>query len=213
MRGKIDLKVPVIGILRGVEQSFFGELLAASFAAGLEAIEVTMNTPGAEEIVARHRGAVPAGRLLGMGTVCNPEEARRAVGAGAMFLVTPNLDPAVIEYAGLAGVPVVAGGLTPTEIYAAWAAGAAMVKVFPCRALGGPQYIRDLRGPFASLPLAAVGGVTLENLAAYFAAGVTAVGVGPVLFGAGALAGKDPEAAGRAVKFFIEHCPLVQDGV
>ncbi|MEJ2031471.1 MAG: 2-dehydro-3-deoxyphosphogluconate aldolase, partial [Deltaproteobacteria bacterium] len=92
----LPLQVPVIGILRGVEEDFFGELMAAAFEEGLQAIEVTMNTPGAERIVARQRHKVPEGRLLGMGTICNKEEARRALSAGAMFLVTPNFDPEVI---------------------------------------------------------------------------------------------------------------------
>ncbi|MDA8164263.1 MAG: bifunctional 4-hydroxy-2-oxoglutarate aldolase/2-dehydro-3-deoxy-phosphogluconate aldolase [Desulfobacteraceae bacterium] len=202
----LALAVPVIGILRGIEGGFFGEVMDAAFGAGLQAIEVTLNTPGAERMVAANRPRVPAGRLLGMGTVRNPEEARRALAAGAMFLVTPNLDPEVIGLAIEAGVPVVAGALTPTEVYAAWQAGAALIKVFPCGPVGGPRYIRELRGPFDHIPLAAVGGVSIENLRDYFAAGATAVGVGASLFGKEALAGRNlPEIAAH-VKKFIEHC-------
>ncbi|MBA3007746.1 MAG: hypothetical protein KJ900_10725 [Proteobacteria bacterium] len=93
----MELEVPVIGILRGVEGDFFGDIMQVSFAAGLLAMEITMNTPDAEEIVQRYRPGVPAGRLLGMGTIRNLDEARRAVAAGAMFLVTPNLDTVVIR--------------------------------------------------------------------------------------------------------------------
>ena len=209
----MELNVPVIGILRGVEGDFFGEVMQISFAAGLTAMEVTMNTPGAEEIVWKYRPAVPAGRLLGMGTIRNLEEARRAVGAGAMFLVTPNLDTGVIEYATKEGIPIIAGALTPTEVYSAWSAGAELVKVFPCGAMGGPQYLKDLRGPFDQIKLAAVGGVSLANLSEYFGAGAAAVGVSTSLFGAKALREKNLGQIGQNVKNFIEHCPSGKDRV
>ncbi|MDO9043293.1 MAG: bifunctional 4-hydroxy-2-oxoglutarate aldolase/2-dehydro-3-deoxy-phosphogluconate aldolase [Desulfocapsaceae bacterium] len=209
----MELEVPVIGILRGVEGDFFGEVMQASFAAGLMAMEVTMNTPGAEEIVRKCRPAVPDGRLLGMGTIRNLPEARRAVAAGAMFLVTPNLDIGVIEYAKTAAIPIVVGALTPTEVYTAWSAGADLVKVFPCGAMGGPQYIKDLRGPFDHIRLAAVGGVSLANVAEYFGAGAAAVGVSTSLFGSKALQEKDLDLLGQNVKKFIDHCRIAQDRV
>lgn len=209
----MELKVPVIGILRGVEGDFFGEVMQISFAAGLTAMEVTMNTPGAEKIVAEYRPAVPEGKLLGMGTIRNLEEARRGVGCGAMFLVTPNTDTKVIEYAKAEGIPIVAGALTPTEVYTAWSAGADLIKVFPCGAMGGPQYIKDLLGPFDHLRLVAVGGVSLVNLQEYFAAGAAAVGVSTSLFGAKALREKNLEQIGQNVKNFIEHCRGEKDRV
>ncbi len=209
----MELDIPVIGILRGVEGDFFGEVMQISFAAGLTAMEVTMNTPDAEEIVQEYRPAVPSGKLLGMGTIRNLEEAKRAVAAGAMFLVTPNLDLGVIEYARAEGIPIIAGALTPTEVYTAWAAGADLVKVFPCGAMGGPQYIKDLLGPFDHLRLAAVGGVSFANLAEYFAAGAVAVGVSTSLFGGKALREKDLAQIGQNVKIFIEHCPSAKDRV
>ena len=144
----MQLEVPVIGILRGIGAEVFGPLMQAAFAAGLQAIEITMNTFGAEEIVAANREYVPDGRYLGMGTVCNLAEARKAYAAGAMFFVTPNVEPEVISFGRDNNIPVIAGGLTPTEVYRAWKAGASMVKVFPCRSLGGPLYIKELRGPF-----------------------------------------------------------------
>ena len=201
----------VIGILRGVEEDFFAEIMEVSYGAGLPALEVTLNTRGAEQIISRCRAGVPEGRYLGVGTVCTVEEAKRAVGCGAMLLVSPNCDVRVIEYARSQEVPIVAGALTPTEIHAACSAGADMVKVFPCHALGGAQYIRDLRGPFDSLPLVAVGGVTLETLDAYFAAGVNGVGVSTSLFGKEALEQKDLPSIGRNVKKFLDHCHQAQE--
>jgi len=202
-----DLEVPVIGILRGVEGPFFRRLMAASFEAGLRAIEVTMNTEGAEEMIAGNRPLVPAGRLLGAGTVRTRSEAERAVAAGAMFLVTPNLDLEVMECARARRVPVVAGALTPTEVHAAWKAGAAMVKVFPCGAVGGPRYIRELRGPFDEIPLVAVGGVSRDNVADYLAAGARAVGVSAALFGKRALEEEDLAELTANVKGFIKSLP------
>ena len=104
----MKLQVSVVGIVRGVDPGFFSEVMRASFEAGLSAIEITMNTAGAEEIVAANRGSLLPGQLLGMGTVRTVEEAKRAIGAGAMFLVTPNTDRLVIEYGSDVGVPVVA---------------------------------------------------------------------------------------------------------
>jgi 2-dehydro-3-deoxyphosphogluconate aldolase/(4S)-4-hydroxy-2-oxoglutarate aldolase len=180
--------------------------MQASFAAGLEAIEVTINTPGAEEIVASNLHQVVPEKYLGMGTIRNLAEAERAYDAGAMFFVTPNVDLEVIEFGRSKNVPVIAGALTPTEVSRAAEAGAAMVKVFPCRSLGGPLYIRELRGPFNHIPLVAVGGVTIDNVREYLLAGATGVGVGITLFGEHAVAAKDWKAVGGKVKKFIQRC-------
>ncbi len=199
----MNLEIPVIGILRGIDADFFGPLMEAAFESGLQAIEVTINTDDAEGIIAAQRPRVPEGRLLSMGTIRNLDEAKRAVDAGAMFLVSPNTDAEVIDYAASQNIPMVAGALTPTEVCHAWACGAAMVKVFPCTTFG-PQYIRDLRGPFDQIPLVAVGGITTENAAAYLESGARAVGVGSSLFGREAIARKRPQEIAVNVKRFIE---------
>ncbi len=200
----MQLDIPVVGILRGVAFDFFGEVMAAAFAGGLQAIEVTFNTHRAEEIIKTHRKHLPADKMLGMGTIRNLDEAAKAIDAGAMFLVTPNTDEAVIKYAVSRKIPVIAGGFTPTEVYAAWSAGAAMVKVFPCAAVG-PQYIRELRGPFDQIPLVAVGGVRKDNVKAYINAGAAAVGVGESLFGRDALRERSPETIRNNVGRFLEE--------
>jgi len=202
----MQLDIPVIGILRGVDASQFGEIMAASFSAGLQAIEVTMNTKQAEGIVSEARHQVPPGKLLGMGTIRNLEEAKRAQAAGAMFFVSPNCDEAVIDFARAQGLAIIAGAFTPTEAYAAWSAGANMVKIFPCGVLG-PRYIHDLLGPFEKMPLMAVGGITASNVREYFEAGVRAVGVSQALFGREALAASDMKALAGNVKAFISGCP------
>lgn len=205
----MNLDIPVIGILRGVEADFFRGVMDTSFASGLQAIEVTMNTEDAVKIVSSNRSSVPPGKLLGMGTIRNLEEAKKAVEAGARFLITPNTDIGVIEYAKSHSVPVISGALTPTEVYTAWSAGADMVKVFPCRAFGA-EYIRELRGPYEQIPLVAVGGVDLNNISEYFAAGVRAVGASTSLFGRKALTECNLEEIAQNVKKFIALCPKGQ---
>ena len=207
----MHLDTPVIAILRGVEAGFFNDIMTTSFAAGLQAIEVTMNTKNAEHIVSSNIPKVPDGKLLGMGTIRNLDEARKAIDAGAMFLVTPNLDTNVIEYSQKHTIPIVAGALTPSEVYTAWSAGADMIKIFPCGSLGGPKYIRELLGPFDTIPMVAVGGVTLDNVNDYFAAGAKAVGVSTSLFGKQTLHQKNLTELGKNVTLFIDHCHKAKD--
>jgi len=202
----MKLTAPVIGILRGVTLSLFREIVHTSFEAGLQAIEITMNTPDAENVLSSVRPEIPEGKWLGMGTVRSRVEAERAIGAGAMFIVTPNTDREVIACALSNGVPVISGAFTPTEVYSAWSAGAQMVKVFPANALGS-RYIRDLLGPFDHIPLVAVGGVTPENVGEYFYAGAAAVAASTALFGREALSGTDMNALAANVRKFIAACP------
>ncbi len=203
---KQKLEIPVIGILRGIEAGFFKDVMNTSFSAGLQAIEITMNTKDAPQIVSSNRPNVPPGKLLGMGTIRSIDEAKIAVKAGAMFLVTPNTDTQVIEYAVSKDVPVIAGAFTPTEVYTAWSAGASMIKVFPC-GMFGPKYIRELRGPFDQIPLVAVGGINSNNIKEYFEAGACAVGAGTSLFGRKALMEHNLEEIGKNVNTFISLCP------
>jgi 2-dehydro-3-deoxyphosphogluconate aldolase/(4S)-4-hydroxy-2-oxoglutarate aldolase len=202
----MNLDIPVIGILRGVDSTFFKSVMETSYASGLQAIEITMNTDDALNIVSLNIPNVPPGKLLGMGTIRNLEEAKMAVDSGAMFLVTPNTDTEVIDYAKDNNVPIIAGALTPTEVYNAWSAGADMVKVFPCRPFG-PDYIKELRGPFENIPLVAVGGVDLDNIADYFDAGASAVGASTSLFGRQALKDRALDEIAKNVSNFIRLCP------
>ena len=200
----MHLEVPVIGILRSIAEDLLGSLMDAAFQSGLQAIEVTFNTPHAEKMVAGQVSRVPPGKYLGMGTIRNLVEAKKAVDAGAMFLVSPNTDSEVIAFAKRCNVPIVAGAFTPTEVYRAWSEGADMVKVFPCGQLG-PGYIRELLGPYDHIPLVAVGGVTGENVARYLQAGAKAVGVGSSLFGKKALAERQTVDIAANVQTFIRR--------
>jgi 2-dehydro-3-deoxyphosphogluconate aldolase/(4S)-4-hydroxy-2-oxoglutarate aldolase len=201
----LDLTPPVIGILRGVEQQAFGIIMDNSFAAGLRAIEITMNTKNAAKILAAHRHNLPAGHLLGMGTIRNLAEAKQAIDAGAMFLVSPNTNISVIKYAVKRDIPIIAGALTPTEVYTAWEAGAAMIKIFPSSMVGA-DYFAELAGPFDHIALVAVGGITRKNLSLFLQAGAKAVGVSSSLFGNNALNNPVGKKIKENVANFIDIC-------
>jgi 2-dehydro-3-deoxyphosphogluconate aldolase / (4S)-4-hydroxy-2-oxoglutarate aldolase len=150
------------------------------FQAGIRMVEITMDTPEAVHILKSVQSQVPANALLGAGTVTDVARAEAALAAGATFLVTPNLNMDVIRLARANGVPIMPGAMTPTEIWNAATAGADYVKVFPASALG-PGFFREIRGPFAQIPLMATGGINLENAREFIAFGVDAVGVGGAL--------------------------------
>lgn len=139
-----------------------------------------MDTEGAVSILKSVQSSVSANALLGAGTVTDLARAEAAIAAGATFLVTPNLDFDVIRMARAHGIPIMPGAMTPTEIWNAAAAGADYVKVFPASTLG-PGFFRDIRGPFAHIPLMATGGINLENARDFIASGVDALGVGGAL--------------------------------
>jgi 2-dehydro-3-deoxyphosphogluconate aldolase/(4S)-4-hydroxy-2-oxoglutarate aldolase len=150
------------------------------FQNGIRLIEITMDTPGAVEVLESLRSRVPANALLGAGTVTDVACAEAALVAGASFIVTPNIDLDVIRTVRAHGTPVMPGALSPTEIWTAMKAGADFVKVFPASAVG-PGYFRELRGPFEKIPFMASGGVNLENAAEFIKFGVDALGLGGAL--------------------------------
>ncbi len=167
----------IVAIVRGVKLEDLAGLVEALKSSGIKAIEITMNTPAALEMLERLSSRAGADVAIGAGTVLDSESARSAILAGARFLVTPSLNATMIETCHRYGVPVIPGAFTPTEVLAAWELGAALVKVFPAGRLG-PGYIRDLRGPFPQVEMMAVGGVTLGNAADFIRAGCSALGVG-----------------------------------
>jgi 2-dehydro-3-deoxyphosphogluconate aldolase / (4S)-4-hydroxy-2-oxoglutarate aldolase len=164
-------KERVVAILRRVDD--VDAAVARVRAAGIALVEITLDSPGALEAIRRHPGSLA-------GTVRTAEEATAAAEAGAIALVAPSFSAEVAARARELGLPYVPGALTPTEVEAAWRAGAAAVKLFPA-ALGGPAYVRQLHGPLADVPLIATGGVDAENAAAFLDAGCVAVGLGTSL--------------------------------
>ncbi|MEJ5377916.1 MAG: bifunctional 4-hydroxy-2-oxoglutarate aldolase/2-dehydro-3-deoxy-phosphogluconate aldolase [bacterium] len=145
---------------------------------GSHLIEITMTVDGALNAIRKLRREMGERVFVGAGTVINARMAEEALEAGAQFLVSPSLNMQVIAFAREAGVVVIPGAMTPTEILSAWEAGAHLVKVFPAGALGGPSYIKALKGPLPQVEMVPTGGVNLENAAEFIRAGAMAVGIG-----------------------------------
>ncbi|HYJ61114.1 MAG TPA: bifunctional 4-hydroxy-2-oxoglutarate aldolase/2-dehydro-3-deoxy-phosphogluconate aldolase [Actinomycetota bacterium] len=160
--------------------------------AGIPLVEITLDTPGALPAIRR---LADEGMSIGAGTVRTADEARAAAGAGAAFVVTPGLVPAVLGAAASAGVVAIPGVLTPTELLTATDAGAAAVKIFPVGAVGGPAYIRALRGPFGDVDLVPTGGIAVDEVGDYLEAGAACVGLGSALVGAAGPTSPDELAA------------------
>jgi 2-dehydro-3-deoxyphosphogluconate aldolase/(4S)-4-hydroxy-2-oxoglutarate aldolase len=195
-------KKPILGIARGIEAYQIEPLIEAVIEAGLGALEITMNTAGASELI-RKAKQIAAGRLiLGAGTVLSMQDLKLALKCGATFIVTPVLIKDVVAFCVKKKIPVFPGAFTPSEIYRAWNAGATMVKVFPAKFFG-PEYFREIKGPFNNIELLACSGVTAENMKDYFVSGASAVTFGASVFRKDWLAAKDFKAIGQAVKNFI----------
>ena len=175
--------MPVVGILRDIPQGAEEACVKTAAQCGLKAIEVTMNTANAAEIIASLKTAAkPHGITVGAGTVRHGHDLEKALAAGAEFIVTPNTRNEIIRLSCTAGIPIIPGALTPTEVQKAFDLGATAVKIFPVNCVGGPEYIKALRGPFRDIPLMACGGVNAENVQDYLKAGANFVSFGGSIF-------------------------------
>jgi len=145
---------------------------------GVSFIEITMSVQGAIDVIKELTLKYKDEIIMGAGTVLDPETGRAALLAGAKFIVSPTLNLDLIHLAHRYSAVVIPGAMTPTEILAAWNAGADMVKVFPVAQLGGPEYIKAIRGPLPQILLVPTGGVNLQNAGAFIKAGAVALGVG-----------------------------------
>jgi 2-dehydro-3-deoxyphosphogluconate aldolase / (4S)-4-hydroxy-2-oxoglutarate aldolase len=172
----------VVAILRAEDASRAEAVVDVLLENGIRSLELTLTTEGALEVVERLAARVPDGTDLGMGTVLTADEVDRAVDAGARFVVSPSVVPAVIEAATRHGIASYPGAFTPTEIHTAWTAGASAVKLFPGGALG-PRYLEAVRAPLPDIPLVPTGGVTIEAVGAWLDAGAVALGLGGPLIG------------------------------
>jgi 2-dehydro-3-deoxyphosphogluconate aldolase/(4S)-4-hydroxy-2-oxoglutarate aldolase len=176
----------VIAIGRRLDPAQVVPVADALLRAGVGAFEITMDSRDAVEVLAAlNAGPARDGQLLmGAGTVLDIAAAEVAIAAGASFLVMPHTDAALIAWAAQRGVPVFPGAFSPTEVLAAWRAGAAGVKLFPASVVG-PAFVRESRGPFPEIPLIPTGGLTADSAAAFVEAGAIAVGMGGWLMGDG----------------------------
>ncbi len=197
-------KLPIMGILRGIELEFIEPLIDIIVTSGLETIEITMNTKNACELIRKAIKFSTKKLCVGAGTVLNMDILKPALDAGATFIVMPVLIPDVLEYCVKNKIPAFPGAFTPQEIYAAWNSAATMVKVFPAKMLG-PGYFKEINGPFKNIELLACGGVTPENMSLYFTNGASAISFGSSVFKKDWLINKDFESIKQSIKNYLEE--------
>jgi 2-dehydro-3-deoxyphosphogluconate aldolase / (4S)-4-hydroxy-2-oxoglutarate aldolase len=204
--------VGIVPVVRAESGDEAGRAIEAIRAGGVPVLEITMTVPGAVRLIEDLSARFGADAIVGAGTVLDPETARACILAGAQFVVSPALNLATIACCHRYGVPVMPGALTPTEVVTAWEAGADMVKVFPCSALGGASYIRALKAPLPQIDLIPTGGVNLQTAADFIKAGATALGVGADLVDLKALReGKSALLTERAQKL-VEIVRIARGG-
>ena len=179
--------IGVVPVIRASSPKSARAAVDAIAQGGIPVFEITMTVPSANQVIRELAKDNSAGYLIGAGTVVDADAALQCLDAGAQFLVSPGLDLGMIGVARKSNVPVLPGALTPTEIIAASRAGADLIKIFPCSSVGGPAYLKALRGPFPKLAFVPTGGVNLDNAADYIRAGATALGVGGELVDKSAL--------------------------
>ena len=192
----------VVAIVRFDRPEELVEAARAIKAGGVDVIEFTMTTPNALNIIAASAEEFGEEVLLGAGTVLDPETARAAILSGARYIISPTLNPQVIELCHRYGVIAVPGAFTPTEILTAWEMGADMVKVFPAAAMG-PSYIKDILSPLPQVRLLPVGGVSVSNVAEFIKAGATAVAAGSSLVDKKAVAERDFARLAEIARQFV----------
>jgi len=170
----------VMAVIRGPTPELTLKMVEALIAGGVKGIEITYSTPNAAEVVRQLDKQFSNQIVLGMGTLTEPTQVDEAIGAGARFLVSPICDPLLGKTMIASGVPVMIGALTPTEVFQAYKLGSDVVKIFP-GSLGGPSYLKALKGPFPNIPMMPTGGVSATNVGEWLAAGAFAVGAGSEL--------------------------------
>ena len=203
--------VGLVPVIRAESKDEAIRVINAIEAGGIPLLEITMTVPGAlsiiESVRKREKSAV-----VGAGTVLDAETARACILAGAQFIVSPALDVGTIEMCRRYSVALMAGALTPTEVVNAWSAGADVVKIFPCGAVGGASYIRALKAPFPQIALMPTGGVSLKTAADFIQAGSFALGVGSDLINAKAMLEEDWSTLATSVSAKArEYVKVVQE--
>ncbi len=196
-------EVGIVPVVRaaGVEEA--RQAVDAILAGKIPVVEITMTVPGAVEVIRSVVRQFAGKVLVGAGTVVTREQALACLDAGAQFLVSPGLSIAMVRAARERNTLAVPGALTPTELMAAVAEGAEVVKIFPCGSVGGPKYLKALRGPFPNVKVIPTGGVNAGNAAEYIAAGAFAIGVGSDLVDTAALRQGKPEKIVAAAKELV----------
>jgi 2-dehydro-3-deoxyphosphogluconate aldolase/(4S)-4-hydroxy-2-oxoglutarate aldolase len=193
----------LVPVLRAPHAEIGFRLAEAILAGGIDVLEVTMTVPGAVELIARLVKEKPE-ILIGAGTVLDVESAQKCVDAGAAFVVSPAFDRGTVEFCTAQEIAVLPGALTPTEILAAWNAGADVVKVFPASAMGGATYLKSLKAPLPQVELIPTGGVSLGTAHHFLEAGAFALGVGADLVNVQAVAEGRPDVVTEQARKYVE---------
>jgi len=180
----------IVAVVRSDSPDQLLEVVRALAEGGVTAAEITFTVPNAIDVIRKVRDAMGDEIVLGAGSVLDPETARAALLAGAEYIVGPSLNLDVIRLCRRYGKVVMPGALTPTEVVAAWEAGADVVKIFPAD-LGGPAYLKALRAPLPQIQMMPTGGVDLTTAEAFLKAGASCLGVGGSLVDARAIASGD----------------------
>jgi|SRR5690242_1317001 len=205
------LEVGIVPVVRATSAKQAISAAVAVAAGGITIVEVTMTVPGALDAISQLIKTLGSDVIVGAGTVLDAQGARQCFDAGAEFLVSPGLDLGTIKAANDAGKLIMAGALTPTEVITAWKAGADFVKVFPASAVGGPAYLKALRGPLPQVPLVPTGGVNLNTAADFLRAGASALGVGGELVLAAALKSGETAQITALARQYLEIVQQVRE--
>lgn len=199
-------RIEEVGVIPVVRAASAEEAIAVAEAigeGGIAILEITLTVPGAIAVIAKLSKRYGDEVLVGAGTVLDAEAARSCIAAGAQFIVSPSLNIATIELCKRRRIAVFPGALTPTEVVSAWQAGADAVKVFPCSAVGGANYLRALKAPLPQVNLVPTGGVSLATAKDFIAAGAWALGVGADLVNTKAISSGERESVVAAARSYV----------
>ncbi|MGD1808738.1 bifunctional 4-hydroxy-2-oxoglutarate aldolase/2-dehydro-3-deoxy-phosphogluconate aldolase [Dapis sp. BLCC M126] len=194
----------IIAVIRTSKMELARQMAKAVAAGGIRIIEITWNTHQAAELITLLHSELP-NCTIGTGTLLTLEELQKALKIGCQFVFTPHTNPAMIQTAKIAGVPIIPGALSPTEIVTAWESGASCVKIYPISAVGGANYIKSLQGPLGHIPLIPTGGVTLENAKEFINAGAIAVGLSGKLFPEKLIISQDWKAIAQQAQVLVKQ--------
>ncbi|HEY0100536.1 MAG TPA: bifunctional 2-keto-4-hydroxyglutarate aldolase/2-keto-3-deoxy-6-phosphogluconate aldolase [Pyrinomonadaceae bacterium] len=196
-------EVGVVPVVRASSAEEAMQVIEAIRAGGVSVLEITMTVPRAVRVIEQVADRYGAEVVVGAGTVLDAETARACILAGATFVVSPSLNTGTIELCRRYSVAVMPGALTPTEVVTAWQAGADVVKVFPCGALGGAKYLKSLKAPLPQIEMVPTGGVSLQTAAEFIEAGALALGVGADLVDTKAIRAGQPEKVTDAARAYV----------
>jgi 2-dehydro-3-deoxyphosphogluconate aldolase/(4S)-4-hydroxy-2-oxoglutarate aldolase len=198
------IETGLIPVVRAESSEIAMRAIDAIKEGGVSVLEITMTVPGAIRVIEEVARRFGNDAIVGAGTVLDSETARACILAGAQFIVSPALDLDTIACCRRYSIPVMPGALTPSEVVAAWKAGADFVKVFPANAVGGPSYIKALKAPLPQIELVPTGGVSLKTAGDFIKAGAAALGVGSDLVDTKAIRSGDSKVVTERAKQFIE---------